>query len=60
MMWPGYTPTVKLVTDGIFLNVDTATKFIQDKTVYEIIKDFERERWSKKEIIDYLIPKNTH
>jgi hypothetical protein len=59
-MWPGYTPTVKLVTDGIFLNVDTATKFIQDKTVYEIIKDFERERWSKKEIIDYLIPKNTH
>ncbi len=58
-MWPGYSPSVKLLTDGIFLNVDTATKFIQGQTVLDDIKGMERERWSKKEIIDYLIPKDT-
>ena len=59
MMWPGYSPSVKLFTDGIFLNVDTATKFIQGKTVLDDIRGMERERYSKKEIIDYLIPKET-
>ena len=59
LMWPGYSPSVKLLTDGIFLNVDTATKFIQGQTVLDDIKGMERERWSKKEIIDYLIPKDT-
>ena len=58
-MWPGYTPTVKLVTDGIFLKVDTATKFIQDRTIYNKIIKWEKEGYSEKEIIDYLIPKNT-
>jgi len=28
MMWPGYTMAVKQVTDGIFMNLDTATKFV--------------------------------
>jgi hypothetical protein len=27
-MWPGYMASVKCVNDGIFLNIDTATKFI--------------------------------
>jgi hypothetical protein len=27
-MWPGYMTEVKYLNDGIFLNVDTATKFI--------------------------------
>lgn len=27
-MWPGYSSEVKFLNDGIFLNVDTATKFI--------------------------------
>jgi len=45
-MWPGYSPSVKLLTDGIFLNVDTATKFIQGKTVYEEILEMKRDKWS--------------
>lgn len=28
-MWPGYLSTTRLVRDGIFLNVDTVSKFIQ-------------------------------
>ena len=27
-MWPGYSTDVKYLNDGVFLNVDTATKFI--------------------------------
>lgn len=27
-MWPGFLAMSKLCNDGIFLNVDTATKFI--------------------------------
>jgi hypothetical protein len=34
-MWPGYETITKCYTDGIFLNVDTATKFINKVTVYD-------------------------
>lgn len=27
-MWPGYLATTRLVRDGIFLNIDTVSKFI--------------------------------
>ena len=27
-VWPGYTCQVKLVNDGLFLNIDTCTKFL--------------------------------
>lgn len=29
ILWQGYSCNVKLVNDGLFLNVDTANKFIQ-------------------------------
>lgn len=29
IVWPGYTCQVKCVNDGIFLNIDTSTKFLQ-------------------------------
>lgn len=40
-MWPGYETTTKWLNDGIFLNVDTATKFINQKTILDNIRNFE-------------------
>ena len=34
-MWPGYIMDVKQVTDGIFVNIDTATKFLSSFTVLD-------------------------
>ena len=36
-MWPGYLTTSRLLQDGIFLNVDTAAKFIQKTTILDWI-----------------------
>jgi len=33
IVWPGYTCQVKCLNDGIFLNIDTSTKFLQRRTV---------------------------
>jgi len=38
-MWPGYLSTTRLVRDGIFLNVDTVSKFIQQRTILEFIHE---------------------
>ena len=57
-MWPGYTMDVKQVSDGIFANVDTATKFLQKKTMYDEIKQQMNDRWNKADIIEFYIPKN--
>jgi hypothetical protein len=37
-MWPGYLTTTRLVNDGIFLNVDTVSKFIQKTTILQEIR----------------------
>ncbi len=39
-MWPGYETATRLLNDGIFLNVDTATKFINTRSIYDEIKDY--------------------
>ena len=57
-MWPGYETMTKSYTDGIFLNVDTATKFINKETVYDQIQDMLQKRYSKKEIEDFYLPAN--
>jgi hypothetical protein len=31
--WPGYMTTTKALCDGLFLNVDTATRFVNKNTV---------------------------
>jgi hypothetical protein len=36
-MWPGYLSTSRLLADGIFLNIDTCTKFINKVTVLDQI-----------------------
>ena len=37
--WPGYEVAVKLSTQGIFLNVESCTKFVQMTSVLEQIAD---------------------
>ena len=59
-MWPGYDCSVKALNDGIFMNIDTATKFLNKTSVLEIINGMERDKYSKSEITDTLIPKAQH
>lgn len=49
---------VRQVSDGIFVNVDTATKFLQSRTVLDDIYDMRRDRYSTTEIIAMYIPKD--
>ncbi len=56
-MWPGYTCQVKCVHDGFFLNVDTSTKFLQQRTVLDLIKSYQRDKYSSSEISKMLTPK---
>ena len=57
-MWPGYDCSIKCLNDGIFLNVDTATKFINMRTVLDKIYDMYDQKYSREEITNELIPKN--
>ena len=45
-MWPGYEVATKKVTDGIFLNVDTATKFINMPSILDKVDDLRKKRYS--------------
>lgn len=36
-VWPGYTCAVKCLNDGVFLNIDTNTKFLQQQTVLDLL-----------------------
>ncbi len=43
--WWGYSVVPKFVTNGVYLNVDTSTKFIQQSNIHEDIKYyFEEEK----------------
>ena len=57
-MWPGYTSNVKYLHDGIFLNVDCATKFIQKGSIYDLIKDLKSQNYSPADVLEELVPKD--
>lgn len=58
-MWPGYEISTKSLVHGIFLNVDTATKFVNKETILETIDYLMGERrYSKADIIDMYKPNN--
>ena len=57
-IWPGYSTDVKYLNDGVFLNVDCATKFISQKTVYDEILAMKKSKYSNQDIVDELIPKD--
>jgi hypothetical protein len=56
-MWPGYTCQVKCLHDGFFLNIDTSTKFLQMRTVWDLIDSLFRDGMNKSEISEMLTPK---
>jgi hypothetical protein len=56
-MWPGYSCAVKCLNDGFFLNVDTSTKFLQQRTVLELLIELRNKNYSHQEILDKLCPK---
>ena len=43
-MWPGYLSTTRLLRDGIFLNVDTVSKFVQDRTILDFINELKQHK----------------
>jgi aubergine-like protein len=49
-MWPGYLTQTRLCADGIFLNVDTAARFIQKQTVLDFIRQMVGAGRSKDQI----------
>nr|AEX87970.1 Otiwi8 [Sterkiella histriomuscorum] len=57
-MWPGYTTSVKALHDGIFLNVDCATKFIDSRSILDLIIDLQKDRYSKQDIHEHFVPKS--
>ena len=56
-MWPGYSCAVKCLTDGFFLNVDTSTKFLQQRTVLDYLGELRSLRYSNDDIEKLLCPK---
>lgn len=49
-MWPGYLTQSRLLADGIFLNVDTAARFIQKTSILDWIKVQQENGRSQKQI----------
>jgi hypothetical protein len=45
-MWPGYECSIKCFNDGIFLNVDTSTKFVNKESILEKINRLKMQRYS--------------
>ncbi|CDW90464.1 piwi-like protein 1 [Stylonychia lemnae] len=54
-VWPGYSMQVKCLNDGIFLNVDSISKFISQTTIYDKIKQMQRERYTPEQIKEMLL-----
>jgi hypothetical protein len=57
-MWPGYQTQMLWTNDGLFFNVDTATKFINSRTIYDEIQEFNKQGYSKAEIKAWYKPAN--
>lgn len=51
-LWPGYMADTRLLADGIFLNVDTRSKFITKTSVLELINEMLAQGKTKKQISD--------
>lgn len=57
-MWPGYLTTTRLLEDGIFLNVDTVSKFIQQRTILDFIQELEANGKTKEYICNLFDSSN--
>jgi hypothetical protein len=47
-MWPGYSCSVKYLSEGFFLKVDTSTKFIQQRTIFNLLSDLKNQEFSNQ------------
>ena len=56
IVWPGYEFRVQSLGQQFFLNVDTSTKFLQQKTVLDRIYEL-KEEYKNEEISEILTPK---
>jgi hypothetical protein len=45
-VWPGYLTTTKMCHDGIYLNIDTCTKFMSTSTVLKQIENLLKSKMS--------------
>jgi hypothetical protein len=57
IVWPGYFCDVKLLTAGIFLQIDAASKFLKKETILDIMNKMKRDHFSNEEINKQLCPK---
>jgi hypothetical protein len=57
MAWKGFHCEVKLLNDGLFLSIDTSTKFLHEPTILDIINENLADGYSREEISEYLCPK---
>lgn len=57
-MWPGFETDVKLCNDGIYLNIDTATKFVNQVTINQKIHSLLNRGYSRQDIIDMFDSSN--
>jgi len=61
-MWPGFESTSMVLSSGMFLNIDTATKFVNSKSFLDMInEDMDRSRISKQDLAhkyDSSFPEN--
>ena len=57
-MIPGYLIDFKYLNDSVFLNVETATKFIHQRSVLDEIRDLQKDGYSNEEIIEEFIPRD--
>jgi len=48
--WPGYEVTSKLATQGVFLNIDSCTKFVNMVTIMDLVADKRDQGYSDEEI----------
>jgi hypothetical protein len=55
-MMPGYETVPKFVCSGLYLNCDTATKFVSSRTILNDISDKLNEGWKKNEIEEFYTP----
>lgn len=57
VVWPGYTCQVKPLNDGLFFNADTCTKFLQRRTILQLITELKQLKLSNSDISKKLTPK---
>jgi hypothetical protein len=50
--WPGYEVCTKLSTQGVFLNVESCTKFVNQESILDMYKSQLREGYTDKDIFE--------